>query len=81
MPHSFCDWPGHVASGSHRGTGPSETGGHVLRLHAYVIVCVGCLSAEHRQIIPETSAPTHKNRLSWMGQRDYCVGLSQAKTD
>ena len=29
-----------MTSGSHRVTGPSETGGHVLRLHAYVIVCV-----------------------------------------
>lgn len=35
----------------------------MLGPHACFIVCVGCLTAECRQINPETSASTHKHKL------------------
>ncbi len=41
--------------------GSQKQEGSVLGPHACFIVCVGCLTAECRQINPETSASTHKH--------------------
>lgn len=40
----------------------------MLRPHACFIVSAGCLTAECRQINPETSASSHKHKVDWTRQ-------------
>ena len=61
---------GHVTTGSHRGRwAVGNKRGSVLGPMPVFIVCVGCLSAEYRQINPETSASTHKHKPGWTSGR------------
>lgn len=55
--------------------GSRKQEGSVLGPHACFIVCVGCLTAECRQINPETSASATECKLE-AGQRPHCASPS-----